>query len=517
MNYRDLVKAPSRLSLKKQISSNSMKGNHMIVRAKFQKFVVWGIFALAITQPSIAKAQSDNRPNILFIMADDHASHAISAYGGSLIKTPNIDRIAKEGMRFTNCFNVNSLCAPSRASLISGRYSHHNGFLRNGDNFDGSQLTFPKLMRAGKYQTAVIGKWHLKSQPTGFDYYSVIPGHGRFFNSGFKDTGKPWNEEQEVKGYLTDVITDKAIDWIKTRDQSKPFCLLVHHKAPHTPHHYPKKYEKLYADVDLPMPENFGADYSQRGKAFAKSQGRWSKLDFITKDHFNKKMPKHLKEGTKEYKEWAYQCFFKGYLRMVAALDENVGRLLDHLDKSGLSKNTIVIYTSDNGFFLGDFGIFNKMWMYEESLRLPLLVRYPDKIKPETVNREILSILDFAPTFLDYAQEKAPDELQGRSFRPILEGNLPPDWRKSHYYHYYGQYDVPAHYGVRTKTHKLIHYYNKDNWELFDLKKDPKETQNIYKQVEQSQVVSKMKTILKEQRKRYENSDIEQKNSPEKK
>jgi arylsulfatase A-like enzyme len=494
-----------------------MKGNNMNTRRDFLKFIGLGTVALAVTQSIMAKTQSDNRPNILFIMADDHASHAISAYGGNLIKTPNIDRIAKEGMRFTNCFNVNSLCAPSRANLITGRYSHHNGFLRNGDSFDGSQLTFPKIMQTGKYQTALIGKWHLRSQPTGFDYYSVIPGHGRFFDCDFKDTGKSWRRGQKVKGYLTDVITDKAIDWIKTRDQSKPFCLMVHHKAPHTPHHYPEKYEKLYADADLPMPENFGADYSQRGTTLAESRGRWSKLDYITKPHFNKKMPGHLKEGTKEYKEWAYQCFFKGYLRLVASLDENVGRLLDHLDESGLNKNTIVIYTSDNGFFLGNFGLFNKMWMYEESLRLPLLVRHPDKIKSGTVNNEIISMLDFAPTFLDYAQVKVSDELQGRSFRTILEGNSPPDWRKSHYYHYYGQFDVPAHYGVRTETHKLIHYYEKDNWELFDLKKDPKEMQNIYNQPEQSQVAGKMKTMLKEQQKRYENPGIEQKNPLDKK
>jgi arylsulfatase A-like enzyme len=449
---------------------------------------------------------SIKRPNILFIMADDHASHAISAYGSNLINTPNIDRLAKEGMRFTNCFNVNSLCAPSRAALITGKYSHHNGFMRNGDKFDGSQLTFPKLLQRAGYETALIGKWHLKSQPTGFDYYSVIPGQGEFFGPSFRDSGKPWQESKVVNGYLTDIITDKATKWIDKRDSSKPFCMMVHHKAPHTPHLYPKKYENLYSDADIPMPESFRADYKQRGKALVESQGRWSKLDNIKPNHFKEPIPERLKRGTKAYKEWSYQNFFKGYLRLVAALDDNVGRLLAHLDKSGLAKNTVVIYTSDNGFFLGDFGLFNKMWMYEESLRLPLLVRYPDNIKPEAVNDKLVSILDFAPTILDYAQAKAPKELQGRSFRSVLEGKTPTDWRNAHYYHYYGQYDVPAHYGVRTSNHKLIHYYKQDNWELYDMLNDPQELRNIYNQPEQSKVVEQLKTMLKVMQNKYEDA-----------
>ena len=446
------------------------------------------------------------RPNILFIMADDHASHAISAYGSTLIKTPNIDRLATEGMRFTNCFNVNSLCAPSRAALITGKYSHHNGFMRNGDTFDGSQLTFPKLLQRSGYETALIGKWHLKSQPAGFDYYSVIPGQGEFFDPSFKDSGKPWEEPKVVNGYLTDIITDKAAAWLEQRDSSKPFCMMVHHKAPHMPHLYPKKYETLYADEDLPLPDNFDANYKERGTTLAESQARWSKLDHAHSYEFSEEIPKGLKRGTKEFKEWSYQCFFKGYLRLVASLDDNVGRLLEYLDKKGLGKNTLVVYTSDNGFFSGEFGLYNKMWMYEESLRLPLMVRHPDTIKPESVNDELVSILDFAPTFLDYAQAKAPKELQGHSFRSILEGKAPSDWRKAHYYHYYGQYDVPAHYGVRTLEHKLIHYYEKDNWELFDMANDPQELRKIYNQPEQSKVVENMKTMLKDMRKKYEDA-----------
>ena len=465
-------------------------------RRSFIKALGMGISGIPLV--TLADEALLKRPNILFIMADDHASHAISAYQSNIIKTPNIDRLAKEGMRFTNCFNVNSLCAPSRAALITGKYSHQNGFMRNGDRFDGSQVTFPKIMRKAGYETALIGKWHLKSQPTGFDYYSVIPGQGTFFDCQFKDIDKSWECGKVVKGYLTNVITNKSIDWMKNRDRSKPFCLMVHHKAPHTPHHYPEKYRKLYADAELSKPESFHADYMQRGTALGTSRGRWSKLDFIIPNHFNKKVPKYLKEGTKEYKEWAYQCFFKGYLRLVASLDDNIGRLLDYLDKSGLSRNTLVVYTSDNGFFLGDFGLFNKMWMYEESLRLPLLVRYPLKIKPKTVNDDMISILDFAPTFLDYAQAEVSKEFEGRSFRSILEGKIPTGWRKAHYYHYYGQYDVPPHYGVRTSGHKLIHYYENDNWELYDLRKDPRELQNIYYQPEQSQVIENMKIMLKD-------------------
>jgi arylsulfatase A-like enzyme len=439
-------------------------------------------------------------------MADDHSAHAISAYGSRIISTPNIDRLAEEGMRFTNCFNVNSLCAPSRAVLITGKYNHHNGFIRNGDTFDGSQLTFPKLLQAAGYETGLIGKWHLKSQPSGFNYYSVIPGQGQFFDPLFKNSGKSWEMTETIKGYLTDIITDKAIAWMERQDADTPFCLMIHHKAPHTPHLYPQKYENLFANEDLPVPENFWAKYQQRGRALYESQGRWSKLDFIKPNHFIIPVPDNLKLGTKEYKAWSYQTFFKGYFRLVAALDDNIGRLLDYLDKSGLAENTVVIYTSDNGFFLGDFGLFNKMWMYEESLRLPLLVRYPGKVKANTVNENIISILDFAPTILDYARAEIPDELQGQSFRSILMGNEPPDEHKAHYYHYYGQYDVPAHYGLRTLKYKLIHYYEDDSWELYDIVKDPRETRNIYNQPERAAIIGKLKTRLEKMRLQFEST-----------
>jgi len=478
-------------------------------------FVAAMLLALIFCQKLVAddlNADNVKRPNIIYIMSDDHASHAIGAYGNKFIKTPNLDRLAKEGMRFTNCFNINSLCAPSRAALITGRYSHHNGFFRNGDKFDGSQVTFPKLMQKAGYKTGLIGKWHLGSQPTGFDYYSVLPGQGKYFDCGFLDSGKQWSEAEVVKGYVTDVITDKTIDWLKRYDSKKPFCLMVHHKAPHGPYKYPEKYEKLFLDKKLPEPDNFNSVYSDRGEALGQTRGRWSKLDNVISDHFNKKVPKGLQRGTKEYKEWAYQNIFHGYLRLVASLDDNVGRLMEYLDKSGLADNTLVVYTSDNGFFLGDYGLFNKMWMYEESLHLPLIVRYPGKIKPDTVNDQFVSILDFGPTFLDFAGVVGENKLQGCSIRPLLKNKIAPDWRKAHYYHYYGQYDVPAHYGVRTEEYKLIHFYEilgEGGWELYDIINDPGESRNLYGQPDKSEVVEKMKRLLKELREEFEDRGIQ--------
>jgi arylsulfatase A-like enzyme len=450
-------------------------------------------------------------------MADDHAAHAVGAYGGKLCKTPNMDKLAKEGMRFTNCFNVNSLCAPSRAALITGRYNHHNGFKWNGNKFNGAQVTFPKLLQKAGYETALVGKWHLRTDPTGFDYYSIIPGQGRFFNCAFKDTKESPDQFKEVKGYLTDVITDKAIKWMKERDQSKPFCLMVHHKAPHAPHHYPDKYKKLYADADLPEPKSFNADYSKRGPALKNSRAQWSKLDNIIPNHFNKKVPQNLKRQTQEYKEWSYQCFFKGYFRLVAALDDNVGRLTDYVDESGLSKNTIVIYTSDNGFFLGDYGLFNKMWMYEESLRIPLLVRYPKETKAGTVNNELVSILDFAPTFLDYASVEIPSELQGMSIRPLLQGKKLKNWRSAHYYRFYEQVEVPAHYGIRTKRYKLLYFDNTDEWEFYDLKNDPTEMKSQYANPEYAGQIATLKKELARLKTQYKVVDVPQNHHTRKK
>jgi len=426
-----------------------------------------------------------NRPNIIFIMADDHGLQAISSYGSKLIQTPGIDRLANEGMRFTNCFNVNSLCAPSRAALITGKYNCRNGVLRIGDRLDEKQETFPMILQRSGYQTALIGKWHLESEPQGFDYYKVLPGQGKYFDCPMKEKGQPWisgNTGGEIeKGFITDVITDQSIEWLKQADSKKPFFLMIHHKAPHTPHQYPQKYAALFADKDLPIPLTFGDSYEGKNEQLSTGNAGFSRLDHIYPDHFTEKIPPSLTHD--QYKYWAYQTFFKGYLRLVASLDDNVARLLDYLDQSGLAKNTIVVYTSDNGFFIGEHGLFNKMWMYEESMRLPLIVRFPGHTKAGSVNADLVSILDIAPTFVDCAHSRISSELQGMSILPLLEGKKTRKWREGIYYHYYDQYEVPQHEGIRTKDFKLIRFFSGQGHafeEMYDLKTDPGEMKNLY-------------------------------------
>ncbi len=445
--------------------------------------VVMGILALTragALDASEKKSEGPRRPNILFIMSDDHAAHGLSCYGSKIISTPNIDRLAHEGMRFTTALGVNSLCAPSRAALITGKHSHLNGMLKNYDRFDGDQQTFPKLLQDAGYETAIIGKWHLGVEPSGFDYYKVMRGQGSYFDCTFRETGKGWHVE---KGYLTNVITDKSIEWLENRRSDKPFCLMVHHKAPHGPDIHEPRHAKLYENMTIPEPETLYDDWSTREPLMT---GACPDTKLINcnwgQDIYRKLMataPKERRARTGA----VYQQMIKGHMRLIASLDENVGRLLDHIDEAGLRENTIVIYTTDNGFFLGDHGLYNKMWMYEESMKLPLLVRYPGVVEPGAVNDELVCNLDFAPTFLDYAGAEIPADLQGRSIRPLLDGRQPADWRKAVYYHYYGQYTIPEHYGMRTATHKLAHFpdfADGDYWELFDLRNDPHELRNVY-------------------------------------
>jgi len=474
---------------------------------KLSKLIVYVCLGVVFLLSACSEKKTDKRPNIIFIMADDHAAHAISCYDSKINNTPNIDRLAKEGMRFTNCFAANAICAPSRATLITGKHCAANGFKLNGDTFDNTQLTFPELLQKAGYETVLFGKWHLVSEPKGFDFYSVLPGQGGYFNFKLKEKGEKWQNGKKggvlQKGYFTEVITDKAINWLKNRQQNKPFCLMLHHKAPHTPHLYPEKYKNLYTK-DLPLPETFNDTFKGKNKSLLNGRCGFSKLDSIIPAHILETFPKDLTPEERKY--WAYQAFFKGYLRLVAALDDNIGRLLDYLNESGLSDNTVIVYTSDNGFFLGDHGLFNKMWMYEPSMRLPLLVRYPKEIKPGTVNNKLVSILDFAPTFLDFAHVAIPEELHGKSIRPLLKGENPKDWRTSVYYHYYGQYGVPAHNGVRTQSNKLIHFYKvteKPEWELYNLRNDHNEMKNIYKQQEYIQDMQKLKKELKQLRIRF--------------
>ena len=461
------------------------------------------------------KTNEASRPNIIFIMSDDHGYQAISCYDDKLIETPNIDRIANEGVMFSRAFVTNSICAPSRATLLTGKFSNLNGQYDNRDKFDGSQLTFPKLLQQSGYQTALIGKWHLKSDPTGFDYWNILPGQGQYYNPDFIEMGKKYR----VPGYATSLITDFSIDWLNNRDKDKPFCLLVHEKAPHRTWMPDTSYFSMFEKEDFDIPANYFDDYEGRLAAkeqklsVIKDMDLAYDLKMIDKegeiqtpyrkwaDGFLTRMdPKQRAAWDNEYipkieafkkaklkgkalAEWKLRRYLTDYLRVIASVDDNVGRLLDYLDESGLADNTIVIYTSDQGFYLGEHGWFDKRFMYEESFRTPLVIRYPDGMKRKGVVDELVQNIDFAPTFLDYAGAPVPEEIQGVSLRPLLEKTADANWRKSVYYHYYefpNEHGVKQHYGVRTDRYKLIHFYNDiDEWEMFDLENDPQEMNNI--------------------------------------
>jgi len=469
-------------------------------------------------------AQAADRPNILFIFADDHAYQALSCYGSKINETPNLDRIAKEGVRFDNCFVTNSICGPSRAVILTGKYSHLNGFYRNGNTFDGSQQTFPKLLQKAGYQTAVIGKWHLKSEPTGFDYYHVLYGQGPYYNPRMRTPDGPVKHT----GYTTDVITDETLKWLQEkRDADQPFMLMYQHKAPHRNWQPGPDHLTMYDDVEIPEPETLFDDYSNRASPASKQTMEIARhmnaadLKLKTPGGLTPEQkaawekaygPKNkaFKEANLEGKElvrWKYQRYIKDYLRCIASIDDNVGRVLDYLDESGLAKNTVVVYSSDQGFYLGEHGWFDKRWMYEESLRTPLMVRWPGVTKPGSTRDEFVSNLDFAETFLDIAGVEVPKDMQGRSFKMMLEGKpAPEDWRDSFYYHYYefpGAHSVARHYGVRTDRYKLIHYYRRGEWELFDLKKDPHELNSVYGDEEYADVQQELKAELDRLREKY--------------
>lgn len=432
------------------------------------------------------------RPNILFIMSDDHAAQAIGAYGSRINETPHMDRLADGGMRFDNCFCTNSICAPSRATILSGTYNHINGVTTLATNFDGRQQTFPKLLQAAGYQTAVIGKWHLGHggvhDPTGFDYWNVLPGQGLYHNPEMFEMG----EKKVFPGYVTDLITDFSLDWMERRDRDRPFCLLCHHKAPHRPWEPDEKHARLYEDRDIRVPETFDDDYSHRASAAAAAKMR------VDRDLTHTDLKQDPPEGLSgdALKHWKYQRYIKDYLRVVASIDDSVGRLLDYLDAEGLTEDTLVIYTSDQGFFLGEHGWYDKRFMYEESLRMPFLIRYPREVAPGSVAERMILNVDFGPTFLDYAGIPMPNEWQGRSIRPLLRGETPADWRTAVYYRYWmhlAHHNVYAHYGVRTERYKLIYYYAEalgqpgaiddpkpPEWELFDLQEDPMEMHSVY-------------------------------------
>ena len=461
--------------------------------------------------------------NIVYIMADDHAYQAISAYGSEISKlapTPNIDRIATGGAIMNSVFCTNSICGPSRASILTGNLSHVNGFYKNvnGGDFDGSQQTFPKIFQENGYQTAVIGKWHLGTTPTGFDYSKVLinwGGQGTYFHPQFSINGK--KTVREKNRHSTKVIEDDCIDWLSNRDTTKPFMLMYQFKAPHRDWRPDSIYHDLYSDFDFPEPSTFNDEYEGRIAA--------SENMMEIENHLNRRdlkliapsglprrdsmkwlsygdngqfwTPNDTLQGM-ELKKWKYQKYIKDYLRCIAGVDRAVGRLLDYLDSNGLTDNTVVVYTSDQGFYLGEHGWFDKRWMYEESFKMPFLVKNPRLIKPGTKSNEMVMNIDFGATLLDFAGIKVPDNIQGKSFKPIFE-NQDFVGRDAVYYHYYEYpkwHKVQPHYGIRTSRYKLIHfYYSMDNWELYDLENDPNEMNNIYSDAS-SDLIDRLKKKL---------------------
>ena len=459
-------------------------------------------------------------PNILFLFSDDLASQAISSYGDErkLLETPGIDRLAKEGIRFNRCLVTNSICGPMRAVIQTGKYSHLNGFHNNSNSrFDGNQQTFPKLLQKGGYTTAVIGKWHLMTDPQGFDYWNVLPGQGIYYNPPMIENG------QEVKhtGYVTDIITEQSLKWLEGRDKTKPFMLMLQHKAPH------REWEPALRHLNhdkgrvYPEPPTLFDTFEGRSKAVSDHDMGLDRT--ITERDMKLVPPASLNEEqrkawnayydpiNKKYNEspptgkdlikWRYQRYMHDYLGCVKGVDESIATVLDYLDKSGLAENTVVICSSDQGFYLGEHGWFDKRWIFEESLTTPFLVRWPGVSKAGSTNGSIVSLLDLAQTFLDIAGQPQPADMQGRSLVPLFKGETPADWRKSFYYHYY-EFPVPhrvrPHYGVITDRYKLIHYYapDVDDWELLDRQKDPLETKSFYKDPAYADTVKELKTEL---------------------
>jgi arylsulfatase A-like enzyme len=445
--------------------------------------------------------QGQARPNILFVMSDDHASHAISAYGSRINKTPHIDRLAKEGIRMDNCFCTNSICTPSRAAILTGQYSHRNGVNTLQDRLDPKSRSVAKYLQLAGYQTAMIGKWHLGSEPQGFDYWNILPGQGAYYDPEFIEA----SGRKKYSGYCTDLITDFSLDWLAKREAEKPFFLMCHHKAPHRAWQSGPKYKEFLKGQTVPEPSNLYEDLRSRPEGVQKVKMRVGEDMSFT--DLKEKPPEGLSgEGLRK---WAYQLYIKDYLRCVQSVDDSVGRMLDYLDNNNLRENTLVVYTSDQGFFLGDHGLYDKRLMYEESLRMPFLARYPKEIKAGSTSSDIILNIDFAHTFMDFAGLGRDQYMDGESFRTNLQGRTSDTWRQSMYYRYWmhddGDHHVPGHYGVRTKQHKLICYpYGKQEWELFDLKNDPKEMRNIYGQTANSELVRKLKKELTRLQHKYE-------------
>jgi len=471
------------------------------------------------------------QPNILFIFSDDHAYQAISAYGGRLAElapTPHIDRIAKEGMLFTRCYVTNSICAPSRATVLTGKHSHLNGIKTNRDVFDGRQQTFPKLLQQAGYQTAIFGKWHLKSDPTGFNIWQVLPGQGHYYSPELRSQNATIVHEH---AYVTDVITGMAINWLEEGwDRSKPFLLMLQHKAPHREWEPATEFLSLFHDTRFPEPANLFDDYQGRGTAartqdmtIAKTmrlgadlkiwldksgdayQRTYGRMDAEQKAAWDAAYDPLIEEYISAGRQgddlirWKYQRYMQDYLATIHSVDMSTGRVLEYLDQQGLAENTIVVYNSDQGFYLGEHGWFDKRFMYEESAKTPLIIRWPGHVQAGSANGELTSNLDIAPTLLDAAGIKIPDDMQGTSLLPLFENDPPDQWRNSLYYHYYeypAVHMVHRHEGAVTKRYKLIHFYDLGEWELYDLEKDPSEMNSVYADPAYMEVAEQMSAEL---------------------
>ena len=493
----------------------------------------------------LSSCTKQEKPNIIFIMSDDHAYQAISAYGSGLNQTPNIDKIASQGIIYNRAFVTNSICAPSRAVILTGKYSHLNGVLGNGEVFDGSQQTISKILKQNGYQTAMVGKWHLKSDPTGFDYWNILPDQGDYYNPDFIKNGK----DTVYKGYVTEIITELSTEWLSNRDKSKPFFLMMHHKAPHRSWMPALKNLKLYDDQDFPLPANFYDDYHgrqalQRQLLTVKNHmdirmdfkvpcnscdtvpvnswapgEYWRRLDRLTPEERRQWDESYKKEETEfyavkedeaQYDRWKFRRYMEDYLRCIASVDESVGNILSYLRENGLEENTLIIYTSDQGFYLGEHGLFDKRFMYEEAMRTPLVIKYPAEIVSGSVTDKLVQNIDIAPTILQTAGIAVPDDMQGLPLQKTWKDDN-KDWRDALYYHYYEKgFGATPHYGIRTERYKLIHFYDEiDSWELYDLQEDPNEMKNLYNENGFESIKNDMKLQLEKLREQYRDNKFE--------
>ena len=520
------------------------------------KIALFGLLSISLfsckSETTETTTSEEKKPNIIFIMADDHATQAISAYGhpvSQLAPTPNIDRIAENGALFKNNFCTNSICGPSRAVILTGKFSHENGFRMNGERFDGSQPTLPKYLQKAGYQTAIVGKWHLYGAPQGFDYWDILNDQGNYYNPQFikdKDTSI-------IEGYTTDIITEKALGWLKEKDSSQPFFLMVHHKAPHRNWMPPIRYINKYDSINFPVPESYFSEHENQEAAqqqlqtiyddmyeghdlkMVVSKGSdslrhnpwttdfdrmnneqreaWNKAYRPKNDAFFEQNPKG-----KDLAIWKLQRYLREYMGSVKAVDDGVGKILDYIEEKGMMENTIIVYTTDQGFYLGEKGFFDKRFMYEESLEMPMLMQYPKKIKKGTTVDALTQNLDFAPTFLDFAGAEIPEDMQGKSMKPLLTGNADQNFREAIYYHYY---DFPAfhmvkrHYGIRTARYKLMHFYDDiDTWEMYDLKEDPSEEKNLYDHPEYAELQKELHQKLEDLQSKYHVTEKEFQTTP---